>query len=360
MIKRLGQLKYFLYTALITASATLLTLYLNRFGIGREIVLMIFLVGVFETTILTKGYRYSILAALLSAVIFSYFYSNPIYSFMIEKPGDIILLALFMIFAMITSRLATKLQKQAELARRNERAAKFMSEVTESFINVSGEENVVILGLSHIYRYTGCGCSVSLTDGEKQFFPDQTQSENSPCLMQPLRSVGKDLGTVKIFTEKPALPPTEGRIARVVVSQMALALDRELVRRDQEKTRIAMEHERVKSSLLRAISHDLRTPLTGIVGASGLLCDSYESLDPESVKKLLHDINEEALWLVRLVENILNMTRISEGKLKIHKDTEVVDDIVNEALTHVPGLASSGRLSLVLPGNLVSLPMDGI
>jgi len=110
---------------------------------------------------------------------------------------------------------------------------------------------------------------------------------------------------------------------------------------------------------LATISHDLRTPLTGIVGASGVIVENIEQLDKFNIEKLVSDINEEAIWLNSLVENILNMTRISEGKLVIKKNFEVVDDIVYEAISHVKNLAKTKNMVVSMPDEVVTLLVDG-
>ena len=115
----------------------------------------------------------------------------------------------------------------------------------------------------------------------------------------------------------------------------------------------------MRSMLLRSVAHDLRSPLTALTGASSLLADEMDSLSPEQQKKLARDISEEMVWLANLVENILNMTRISEGRLVLHREDEVVDDIVNEAVSHMSRLLVGRTFQVSLPSEVVSLPMDG-
>ena len=139
---------------------------------------------------------------------------------------------------------------------------------------------------------------------------------------------------------------------------MGIALDREFVYNERENTRIAMEREHLKSNLLRSIGHDLRTPLAGIAGASSYIVQRGESLDRESIERLAGDINEQTIWLITLVENILNMTRIENDKLEVNKQIEVVDDVVSEAVTHVVGL-SKRPFKVTLPQDVIAVPMDG-
>ena len=140
---------------------------------------------------------------------------------------------------------------------------------------------------------------------------------------------------------------------------MAIVLDREFIYEERQKIKIDMEGERLKSTLLRSISHDIRTPLTSIKGASELIRDSYDKLEQDNIKKLVSDIYDESTWLIKTVQNILDMTRISEGKLTVNKSYESVDDIVNQTLTLVPQFHTSGRLHVSVPDEIVLVPVDG-
>jgi two-component system sensor histidine kinase KdpD len=138
---------------------------------------------------------------------------------------------------------------------------------------------------------------------------------------------------------------------------MAIVLDREFIYEERQKIKIDMESERLKSTLLRSISHDIRTPLTSIKGASELILE--EKLDYDNIKKLVSDIYDESTWLIKTVQNILDMTRISEGKLTVNKNYESVDDIVNQTLTLVPQFRASGMLQVLIPEEIILIPVDG-
>ena len=120
-------------------------------------------------------------------------------------------------------------------------------------------------------------------------------------------------------------------------NQLGNALERELTYLEQEKIKVAMEREHMLNSMLRSISHDLRTPLTGIVGASQLMINQ-EHHKKEDVYSLAKDIHDQAHWLTQIVENILNMSKIESGNLVLHKNLEVVDDLIYEAIQHLPEL----------------------
>jgi two-component system sensor histidine kinase KdpD len=114
----------------------------------------------------------------------------------------------------------------------------------------------------------------------------------------------------------------------------------------------------MKSSLLRSIGHDLRTPLTGIQCGSSYLADHAETLARGDIRRMAEDISNQSTWLITMVENILYMTRLDNDRLEADKQPEVVDDVVNEAVSHVPALRERD-FSVSLPAQVSTVPMDG-
>lgn len=250
------QLVYVIRMLVTMLAVFLLSILLNYVGIGRENILMLFIVGVLLVAYCTNGYRYGIMASVISMMIFNYLFTEPFCDFSISDQDDVILLAFFLLAALISANLAVRFQKQAKVATENEQLAR------------------------------------------------------------------------------------------------ALTLE-------QERIRFAMEKEQMRSGLLRSISHDLRTPLTGIAGASGLLAETGQQLDRESIVSLAKDINAQADWLIQLVENILNMTKIDTGNLVIEKKPEAVEDIISNAVVYIKGRRQSREIEVVVADDVFIVPMDG-
>lgn len=130
--------------------------------------------------------------------------------------------------------------------------------------------------------------------------------------------------------------------------------------KQQEKIRIEIEKEKMRGNLLRAVSHDIRTPLTSIVGAASAVLENHDRLSDEKVLSLLDDIKEEAQWLVRVVENLLLVTRIDTNEAKVTKAPEMLEEIAGEALAKVKKRFPSAPMKIEVPDNLVFVPMDGM
>ena len=244
---RLYQIRYAGRLAGIMLITSLFSFLLHGLGIGKENILMLFIVGVLLVAYCTNGYQYGVIASIVSVMVFNYLFTEPVRTFSISNQDDVILLIFFLVAALISSNLTVRFRNQVEVARKNEQLA-------------------------------------------------------------------------------------------------------EQLTMEQERIKFAMEKEQMRSNLLRSISHDLRTPLTGIAGASSLIAESGDKMDRESIVSLGKDINEQADWLIQLVENILNMTKIDSGKLVVEKKPEAVEDVINNALSYVKGRRKQRRVEIEHPG----------
>lgn len=351
--------KNYLNMFLIISGTTFCSIVLNRLGIDKGNILMVFMVGVLLITAFTRGYRFGIFASCASVMIFNYFFTEPLHTFAIGNTNDIILIFFFLIASLISSSLTARFQRQLVISQKNERTAKLLYDVAQRLLNVTGEDNIIHKGIQCIKEYTGYFCTVELNENKQTYKNNNFISDGSGKSIElPITGLAKRLGTIKVYAEDVHLNMEQEWLFNTVAAQMGIALDREFVYNERENIRIAMEREHLKSNLLRSISHDLRTPLTGIAGASSYIVERGKNLDRESILRLVGDINEQAVWLTTLVENMLNMTRIENGNLEVNKQLEVVDDVVNEAVTHVIGL--TGRsFNKILPKGLIAIPMDG-
>ena len=344
---------------LILLATTLTSIALNRVGVGKENILMIFIVGVLIITAVTKGYRFGMLASCASVVIFNYFFTEPLHTFAINSTNDTVLMIFFLIASMISSSLTARFQRQLLISQRNEQTAKLLHEISRSFLNLTCKDNIIHHGIQYIKENIGYDSMVELDESGQIYTSDNFISGgNERSTELNIMGIVKRLGKLNIYDKNQNLNMEQEWLVNAVAAQMGIALDREFVYNERENTRIAMEREHLKSNLLRSIGHDLRTPLAGIAGASSYIVQRGRSLDRESIERLAGDINEQAVWLTTLVENILNMTRIENDKLEVNKQSEVVDDVVSEAVTHVVGL-NKRPFKITLPKEVIAVPMDG-
>lgn len=130
--------------------------------------------------------------------------------------------------------------------------------------------------------------------------------------------------------------------------------------KQQEKIKAESERERMRGNLLRAVSHDLRTPLTSIYGATSVIIDNYDSISKEKQIKLLSEIHEDSQWLVRMVENLLSVTRIDDNITKIAKTPVVLDELLDSVIVKFKKHYPNQKVQISAPSDFISIPMDAI
>ncbi|HPW00611.1 MAG TPA: DUF4118 domain-containing protein, partial [Oscillospiraceae bacterium] len=332
--------------------------------VAKENVLMIFLLGVLLTAVFTSGYFYGLLCAAASVFLFNFFFTEPLHSFVIRDPQDMLLMVFFLIAASISGTMSSKFRAQAALARENQRTTQLMYEITESFLNLTGTENIVMNGIRFINGHTKCECCVRLDSGKFEDGSTEYKSggyvPSGRDLVFPIQGLASVIGTLAVGGRAEKVTEEHERLFQAVAHQMAIVLDREFIYVEREKIRLAMETEHLKSSLLRSLSHDIRTPLTAISGASGLIIDNYDALSDEEVLQLAKDIHEDASMFMLTAQNILEMTRITDGRMEIKKDYEAVDDLIAQAAAQTRTFLADNRLRVRLPDEILTVYVDGV
>lgn len=130
--------------------------------------------------------------------------------------------------------------------------------------------------------------------------------------------------------------------------------------KQQEKIKAESEKERMRGNLLRAVSHDLRTPLTSIYGATSVIMENYDSISKEKQLKLLGEIHEDSQWLIRMVENLLSVTRIDDSVTKIAKSPVVLDELLDSVIVKFNKHYPKQKVHISVPSEFISIPMDAI
>ena len=152
--------------------------------------------------------------------------------------------------------------------------------------------------------------------------------------------------------------PQAAQLLRLFAAQWTLVEENLLLARERNRAALEAEAERLRSNLLRAISHDLRTPLTSISGAAGVLVENGEALSSEDRSQLSGDIRDNAQWLIRMVENLLSVTRITQGPAAIRKAPEMAEEVLAEAAGQIRRRFPNQALSVKAPAELLMVPMD--
>ncbi|MGL5616125.1 MAG: ATP-binding protein [Sarcina sp.] len=379
---------------LIILVCTIISLFSMKLGFSDHNILLIYILGVLFISVSTEGYLIGAVAAFVNALIFNYCFTDPKLTFSVNDSSYLTTVPFFLVASIITSVLATRVRIEAKSSFAKEEKTQLLYQISRSFLQIMGHENVIDHGLELI----NSSLQRNVIFFEKQgndlkelFYFKANLDITEECLKEkseigvarwvyknnevagagtdtipgtgfkyiPIIGYKNSFGVIGIDCLDGLINKNEEIFLETIIVQMALALDREELYRKEEENKIAIEREKLKNNLLRAISHDLRTPLTGIVGSSALILENKNKLSEETLDELLKGINEEGQWLISLVENLLSMTKIDEGKLELKKSEEVVDDIVYDAINHLSFKKRSQEIKIDLPKEVLVVPMDG-
>lgn len=364
-----------LAVVVIWVLSTMLAIVLGNMEVRIENLLLIYVVGVVLCSIETRSMYWGAGSAVIYLFTFNFLFTAPKYTLRVEDANYIISQLIFIVVALIAASLTVKLQRQTDIANARADIMAKLNKIGSGFLNLSGIPALEEYGRDSLTELTGKQTDIFIRTQDDHEFADplaewcfhnckacghgQARFEDANRLYIPVRNSRRSYGVVSLDCSEGEPGYEERAYVDTLISQITLVLQREQMGQEKEKARIQIEKERLKSTLLRSISHDLRTPLTGIAGNANFLAENYEAADRETVISMLRDICTEAEWLNSMVENLLNMTRIQENRLDIRKKKEVVDDLISGAASLVSKRLGSHCLKTVMPQEIVLVPVDG-
>lgn len=375
---------------LVVASLVGLVFQYLRFSVAN--IIMIYILAVLMTAIVTEGRFYSIVVSVISVLLFNFLFTEPYFSFHAEGAEYPITFLVMFLTAFVISSLTTQIKRQAVhstgMAYRTQilldtNQLLQMQKSDKEIIEVTIQQLTKLLKRDVVYYQT--------PDEEPLWYPVNTNSEyqderyrskdekkvvawvfenrkhagagttNMPDAIYhylALRSETSLFGVVGINMNGEELTSFENSMLLSVLGECALAMEKELYARKREEAATQAKNEQLRADLLRSISHDLRTPLTGISGNAGMLLELGEKLDEEKKKQLYGDIYDDSMWLINLVENLLSITRIENGTMKLHMQTEVIEEVIEEAVSHGNRKQKEHKITVVPQDELLLAKID--
>lgn len=364
-------LKDVIVTFLVLLAVTLVGVLFYRLGFSDANLVSIYIFAVLMISILTTDFYCGVVASVISVLVFNFLFTVPRYTFHFSDPDYFVTFPIMFMVAILSGSLASRLKDNARQAAHADYRTRILFETNqllqkghdegyivkataEQILKLLERDVVIYLSDAHgdkleepaIFRTPGSKLQPLDTEMEKEaanwVFKNQhkaglgtEQYTGAACLYFPIRISQQAYGVAGIAIHKQALDPFENSILRSMLGECALAIENIRNAREKEEAAILAQNEQLRANLLRTISHDLRTPLTSISGnADNLLCN-YEKMDDASRKQAFRDIYEDSEWLINLVENLLAITRIEDGRVKLSLSVELMDEVITEALHHV-------------------------
>lgn len=336
------------------------------------------------------GQGAALLTVLFSVVALDLLFIEPYFSFTVADPRDGVTLAVMFVVALVIASLTKRVRDQAETARNREVRTAVLYAMSRELAGTTGIELMLRIAARHMHDAFECTIAVLLPDSgglrsavhsPRTFEIDDHDRIVAEWVWQRERAAGwgtdefptaralflllrGSRGKVGILALK---PPRERQLdagilqlVRTFAAQLGSALERGQLAEAAHRAEVQIETERLRSSLLSAVSHDLRTPLGVITGATSTLLQDDQYLDPEARRELLESAHEEAERLNRLVGNLLDMTRVASGALRPKKEWHPLDEIVGVALNRLEERLTGREVTVSLPVDLPPLPIDAV
>ena len=385
-------IKDYLLTFSIFVGCTVIGLVFQKLHFTDINIVTVYILGVLVTSIVTDGYLCGLVGSFLSVVLFCFFLTEPRMSFQTYAVGYPVTFLIMLISSVLTGTLAAKLKDHARLSEQQAFRTQILFDTDRLLQQAKNSEEILCVTCKQLVRLLNRDIVAyivknnDLSEG-KMFFNNTnkrngeyltseeqcvarwayengqragvttTHFSSAKCLYLSIRSGESVYGVIGIPVKKDAMDSFEYSILLSVINECALAMENSQNAIEKEKNAILAKNEQLRADLLRALSHDLRTPLASIEGADSLLLEQPDLSEAER-RTLLEQIRQETRWLTRITENMLSVTRMAGEQVSLHRTDEVVEEIVDSAVMKLRRSRHALPVTVIRPQEILTAPMD--
>ena len=333
----------------------------------------------------------SVFAAVASVAAFDFFFVPPYLTFAVSDTQYVLTFAVMLIVGLVISGLTARIRLQAKAAKQREQRTAALYAMSVELAQTGAVEDLVTIAARHIAEVFDSEVAAALADVEGQLraighqggLPaDQDDVALSLWVLEHRRPAGLGtetsasargvyvplighrgpLGVVSIRPRRRDAFAIPGSLQQLetFINQTALAVERARSADEAQEARVRAETERLRNALLTSVSHDLRTPLAAITGAATTILESGAHLDHRTQQELLESVRDEADRLNRLVQNLLEMTRLESGALQLRRDWHPLEEVVGAALGRLAKSLGTRRVTVNIPEDLPLVAIDDV
>ena len=354
-------------------------------------IVMVYLLAVVLVAV-RFGLGPGVFASILSVLVFGVFLVPPYQSLTVADTQYLFMLGVMFAVAVIISSLAANLRRQVTISHYREQRANELFELSKALSAALTNEQIAAVATNHANAMFQSGVVLLLPDAHGKLWPadtnDDARASISPvalhsaqavfdsqplsnpdsvkisarALFLPLRAPTQIRGVLVVMTDdaRRLLLPEQQRLLQTCATQIALALERLHFVELAKDALVSVESERLRNALLSAVSHDVRTPLTAIIGLSSTLATQQSTLSDQTRAELIEAIQQEAYRMNKLVTNLLDMGRLQTGNLKLNRQWQMFEEVVGSALSQLSRALDDRNIELALPSTLPLLHFDAV
>lgn len=383
----------FIRTIGILSTATLASFLLYNLGFSEANIITVFILGVLFVSNKTDGFIYGGIAALISVMLFNFLFTNPRFSLDFYDPAYVVTFIIMLASALITSTLTNKVKQQAKVSAIIANRTNILLEASRELERANSLEDIIFTAQKQLYKFLRKSIIIYEVSNEEisNVYKQKNESLvkiNNKYIAEDEKAIvtwviknkkraGADTDTLPgakatyipligqenvmvviaiVLKEDESVDSSEKSLLEAILSQISFAIEKYTLNESKKMALMQAENERFRANLLRAVSHDLRTPLTSISGsASSILNNKF---DEDIKKKLISDIYDDSIWLINLVENLLSASRLDDGKVQLKTEPQLIEDIINEAVTHVNRKILNYNLKIDLDNDFIMADVD--
>jgi len=384
-----------LISVIILATCSLIGYIFYSFQLSEANIITIYILGILLISSITSRWVYGTASSVCGVLLFNFLYADPIFNFYVYDLQYSITTVVMLVASLITNYIMVRFGIQLDREKLEIRRLDILLETSQKLQQAQNEDDIFNVALLQLYQMFEHSIlifpvlqgvlqmpQIKLSEHDADFSSEDFGLDKNP-LQEFIQSKherksirirvanGKKSVCFKLMSGENIFAVTciivdsdkdivgfEYNLVLAMLDDIALSLEKHHLRLFNERIAREAEAERLRTNLLRTISHDLRTPLTSISGNADILLSNENQIGSELRKQLYQNIYSDSEWLINLVENLLFITRIENGVMSINTEYEILQEIIDESLRCIAKRAEGHNLSIEMPDELLMVKTD--